>query len=116
MRQKSPHSILGFTLFAWIASTKGQQVQSTVEVWEAVSGKLLTQYQSASSIASVTWSPDSRLVASGEANFTVADLTGALFTHTVLTGANLTKACIDETHFTDIDLREVKGLETIQQT
>ena len=78
-------------------------MQSTVEVWEAVSGKLLTQYQSASSIVSVAWSPDNRLVASGEANFTVADLTGALFTYTVLTGAHLTKACRDETHFTGID-------------
>lgn len=34
----------------------------------------------------------------------------------IITEANLTKACIDETHFTDIDLREVKGLEAIQQT
>jgi uncharacterized protein YjbI with pentapeptide repeats len=48
-----------------------------------------------------------------EADLSRADLTGAIFQGADLTGADLTGAELDQTVLTDLSLRDVKGLESI---
>lgn len=51
-----------------------------------------------------------------ETDFTKANLVGAQFTGNELTGANFSYAIIGDTHFSSVDLRQVKGLETARHT
>jgi hypothetical protein len=50
----------------------------------------------------------------GEANLSKADLTQTNFTWVILHGANLQEAHLSHTIFGDVDLSEVKGLETVK--